>query len=82
MTSIQRRHLLAGAASLALPAIVRAQAASAQVVVVGGGFGGATAATKAAPEAPRPPPCAAQHPPFGAAPASPGAPKPGTGRHG
>lgn len=35
---------LAGAATLALPAIVRAQAGSAHVVIVGGGFGGATAA--------------------------------------
>ena len=45
---IHRRQLLggaaAGAASLALPSIVRAQAASAHVVVIGGGFGGATAA--------------------------------------
>lgn len=45
---IQRRHILGGAAagvaSLALPAIVRAQSASAHVVVIGGGFGGATAA--------------------------------------
>ncbi|WP_370681492.1 FCSD flavin-binding domain-containing protein [Comamonas sp. GB3 AK4-5] len=43
-----RRQILgsaaAGAASLALPSFVRAQAASAHVVVVGGGFGGATAA--------------------------------------
>ena len=38
---LNRRTVLAG---LALPAIVRAQAASAHVVVVGGGFGGATAA--------------------------------------
>ena len=46
--SVDRRTLLgsaiAGAASLALPSIVRAQAASAHVVIVGGGFGGATAA--------------------------------------
>lgn len=35
---------LAGAASWSLPSIVQAQAASAHVVVVGGGFGGATAA--------------------------------------
>ena len=35
---------LAGAATLALPSIVRAQAGSAHVVIVGGGFGGATAA--------------------------------------
>lgn len=45
---LNRRQILgsaaAGAASLALPSIVRAQAASAHVVVVGGGFGGATAA--------------------------------------
>ena len=45
---INRRQILsgaaAGAASLALPSIVRAQAASAHVVVIGGGFGGATAA--------------------------------------
>ena len=43
-----RRQILgsaaAGAASLSLPSIVRAQAASAHVVVIGGGFGGATAA--------------------------------------
>ena len=43
-----RRTLLsglgAGAASLALPGLIRAQNASAHVVVVGGGFGGATAA--------------------------------------
>ncbi|MGN1056170.1 MAG: NAD(P)/FAD-dependent oxidoreductase [Comamonas sp.] len=46
--SFNRREILgsaiAGAASLALPSIVRAQAGSAHVVVVGGGFGGATAA--------------------------------------
>ncbi len=46
--SMQRRHILnsalAGATALALPSIVRAQAASAHVVIVGGGFGGATAA--------------------------------------
>lgn len=45
---IERRKVLgsalAGAAALALPSIVRAQSASAHVVVVGGGFGGATAA--------------------------------------
>lgn len=45
---LNRRQILgsaaAGAASLALPSIVRAQAASAHVVVIGGGFGGATAA--------------------------------------
>ena len=35
---------LAGAASLAFPSLVQAQAGSAHVVVVGGGFGGATAA--------------------------------------
>src|SRR5690606_3148770 len=43
-----RRTLLAGlgagAASLALPGLIRAQNASAHIVVVGGGFGGATAA--------------------------------------
>ena len=46
--SFNRREILgsaiAGAASLAVPSIVRAQAGSAHVVVVGGGFGGATAA--------------------------------------
>lgn len=46
--SVHRRTVLAsavaGAAALALPSIVRAQAGSAHVVVVGGGFGGATAA--------------------------------------
>ncbi|WP_371747707.1 FCSD flavin-binding domain-containing protein [Diaphorobacter sp. HDW4B] len=45
---IQRRTLLsqalAGAATVAAPGLVRAQAASAHVVIVGGGFGGATAA--------------------------------------
>lgn len=45
---INRRQILggaaAGAASCALPSIVQAKAASAHVVVVGGGFGGATAA--------------------------------------
>ncbi|QIL72178.1 FAD-dependent oxidoreductase [Diaphorobacter sp. HDW4B] len=48
MTMIQRRTLLsqalAGAATVAAPGLVRAQAASAHVVIVGGGFGGATAA--------------------------------------
>ena len=48
MMMIQRRTLLsqalAGAATVAAPALVRAQAASAHVVIVGGGFGGATAA--------------------------------------
>ena len=39
-----RRRLLLGAAGLASPAILRAQGASAHVVVVGGGFGGATVA--------------------------------------
>ena len=43
-----RRDILAGAiagvSSLAMPAVVRAQAKAAHVVVVGGGFGGATAA--------------------------------------
>ena len=46
--SFNRRSILgsalAGAATLAVPSIVRAQGASAHVVVVGGGFGGATAA--------------------------------------
>ena len=46
--SFNRRSVLtgalAGAASLSLPSIVRAQGGSAHVVVVGGGFGGATAA--------------------------------------
>ena len=46
--SMRRRDVfkgaMAGAAALSLPAIVRAQAASAHVVVVGGGFGGGTAA--------------------------------------
>lgn len=46
--ALQRRQFLARAASLAAPAlspaIVRAQGASARVVVVGGGFGGATVA--------------------------------------
>ncbi|MBQ0130760.1 MAG: FAD-dependent oxidoreductase, partial [Comamonas sp.] len=46
--SVDRRTVLgsavAGAAALTLPSIVRAQAASAHVVIVGGGFGGATAA--------------------------------------
>ena len=45
---IQRRTVLggalAGATSLAFPSLVQAQAGSAHVVVVGGGFGGATAA--------------------------------------
>ncbi|GGH63463.1 cytochrome c [Comamonas phosphati] len=41
---MQRRQILLGAAGLAAPAIVRAQGASARVVVVGGGFGGATVA--------------------------------------
>lgn len=48
MMQINRRHILggaaAGAAALTLPSMVRAQAASAHVVVIGGGFGGATAA--------------------------------------
>ncbi|SDM72008.1 sulfide dehydrogenase (flavocytochrome c), flavoprotein subunit [Oryzisolibacter propanilivorax] len=49
LAPLSRRRLLAGAvpagaAALAFPALVRAQAASARVVVVGGGFGGATAA--------------------------------------
>ena len=45
---IHRRSILggavAGAASLALPSIVHANAGAAHVVVIGGGFGGATAA--------------------------------------
>ena len=45
---INRRQIIggaaAGAASLALPSFVQAKAASAHVVIVGGGFGGATAA--------------------------------------
>ena len=45
---INRRQIIGGAAagvaSLALPSIVQAKAASAHVVIVGGGFGGATAA--------------------------------------
>ena len=40
----RRQVLAAGAAMLAMPAFVCARAASAHVVVVGGGFGGATAA--------------------------------------
>lgn len=45
MSTITRREILtAAAATLALPALVRANAASAHVVVIGGGFGGATAA--------------------------------------
>ncbi|WP_028997628.1 NAD(P)/FAD-dependent oxidoreductase [Azohydromonas australica] len=48
MSGVSRRKILgraaAGSMALGLPAIVRAQAASARVVVVGGGFGGATAA--------------------------------------
>ena len=44
MHALQRRQILLGAASLASPAIARAQGASARVVVVGGGFGGATVA--------------------------------------
>lgn len=48
MTGVSRRQMLgglvAGGASLALPAMVRAGAGSARVVIVGGGFGGATAA--------------------------------------
>ncbi|WP_367067509.1 FCSD flavin-binding domain-containing protein [Oryzisolibacter sp. LB2S] len=43
-TALQRRQILLGAVGLAAPAIVRAQASSARVVVVGGGFGGATVA--------------------------------------
>ncbi|MBS0392751.1 MAG: FAD-dependent oxidoreductase [Proteobacteria bacterium] len=42
MPPLQRRQILASAAALAAPAFVRAQGASARVVVVGGGFGGAT----------------------------------------
>ena len=44
MAALQRRQLLLGAAGLAAPSILRAQGASARVVVVGGGFGGATVA--------------------------------------
>jgi len=48
MQHIHRRTVLggalAGATALAFPALVQAQAGSAHVVVVGGGFGGATAA--------------------------------------
>ena len=44
MAALHRRQLLLGAASLAAPAVVRAQGAGARVVVVGGGFGGATVA--------------------------------------
>ena len=48
MSGVSRRKILgrtvAGSMALGLPAIVRDQAASARVVVVGGGFGGATAA--------------------------------------
>lgn len=47
------RSALAGTASLALPAIVRARAGSAHVVVVGGGFGGATAARYLKAQAPQ-----------------------------
>lgn len=46
-TSITRRHALASAAALGLagaPALLRAQAGAAHVVIVGGGFGGATCA--------------------------------------
>ncbi|MDO5706967.1 MAG: FAD/NAD(P)-binding oxidoreductase, partial [Paracoccus sp. (in: a-proteobacteria)] len=43
--SLTRRHVLGGIGfGLMAPAMVRAQAGSAHVVVVGGGFGGATAA--------------------------------------
>src|SRR5690606_21481927 len=55
--SFNRRTVLgsavAGAASLALPSIVRAQAGSAHVVVIGGGFGGATAARYLKAQAPQ-----------------------------
>lgn len=48
LPSLSRRlalgTLAAGAAALAAPGLLRAQAGSAQIVVVGGGFGGATAA--------------------------------------
>ncbi len=48
MRPMSRRGLLgqaaAAGAALAMPALVRAQGATARVVVVGGGFGGATAA--------------------------------------
>lgn len=56
-TPVTRRAVLHGAiasaASLALPGIVHAQAGSAQVVVVGGGFGGATAARSLRQHAPQ-----------------------------
>ena len=55
--SFNRRSVLgsaiAGAASLALPSIVRAQASAAHVVIVGGGFGGATAARYLKAQAPQ-----------------------------
>lgn len=55
--SFNRRSVLgsaiAGAASLALPSIVRAQANAAHVVIVGGGFGGATAARYLKAQAPQ-----------------------------
>ncbi|QIL82585.1 NAD(P)/FAD-dependent oxidoreductase [Diaphorobacter sp. HDW4A] len=44
MPSNRRRILGSALAALAAPSIVRAQAASAHIVVVGGGFGGGTAA--------------------------------------
>ncbi len=57
MSNLHRRTVLrsalAGAASLALPAIVRARAGAAHVVVVGGGFGGATAARYLKAQAPQ-----------------------------
>ncbi|MBZ8142437.1 cytochrome C [Rubrivivax gelatinosus] len=57
MTALSRRGLLgqaaAAGAALAMPALVRAQGASAHVVVVGGGFGGATAARHLKRAAPR-----------------------------
>lgn len=48
MTHLTRRGFtLAGAASLAAPAIVRAQAGAGRLLIVGGGFGGASAARHA-----------------------------------
>lgn len=48
MSTVSRRRVLqamtAGGLALGMPAIVRAQAGAARVIVVGGGFGGATAA--------------------------------------
>ena len=57
MRLVDRRRFLgstlAGAIGLPLPAIVRARAASARVLVVGGGFGGATTARYLRQHAPR-----------------------------